>query len=94
MQGMEGDVLHKLETGAIPIGSDRSPFMIPMNPSRKFCYNYFFSSPCYKCNYGFIFACLESSLKAPKLVLSKIRAGGYLTITWPMSNAFPSFHQN
>lgn len=34
MQGMERDALHKLETGAIPIGQDRSPFVIPMNPSR------------------------------------------------------------
>lgn len=36
MQGMERDALHKLETGAIPIGQDRSPFVIPMNPSREF----------------------------------------------------------
>jgi len=36
MQGMERDPLHKLETGAIPIGQDRSPFVIPMHPSREF----------------------------------------------------------
>lgn len=35
LQNMEGDAFLEMETGAIPIGEDRSPFMIPMNSSRK-----------------------------------------------------------